>query len=164
MTYAIARYSRVFPVLALAVLSACGGGGGSNVATDDIDRYLGTWTGCISYTTTSGESYFTNEVQTLAKVNATAANLQRTLLNKYTDQECKILSSAYYRQYNSTITLLSPFALRGLNGHRIIEASGTYSETQYIAVDETGMQFRWGAGDVSAAPPTGWSFPYTKKQ
>lgn len=162
MSTVLSQITRIVSLLSMATLVACGGGGGSTSA-QGIDQFIGVWSGCISYVTSSGDTYFTIETQTFSKLTESAAHLSTKTLNKYTDDTCQTVKSAYYTQFDSTIALVKPFTLNGLTGYEVMETYNNYSSTNYIAVDSDRQTLYWGAGVVSNSAPTGWSYPFYKQ-
>lgn len=167
MTPQLAKLIRLVPILAFVSLSACGGGGGSSDGTpvsNGIEAYSGTWKTCAGYVLTDGSAIYTNETMTFNKIGSVSASLTSTWLNLYEGENCSKIKSAHYSQFTTTVNLVKTFSLLGLNGHQATETdSSGHSRTQYIAVDESGKNLYWGAGDVQSNPPTGWSAPYARQ-
>jgi hypothetical protein len=152
--------------VAIAALSACGGGG----SEDPADKYVGTWLGkCNSYTGSDGATYYRKLKRVLTKLNAGQLTGKSTQEGAYSDAVCsKSVSSAVTTfsggtQYNigKTVTILgaeaSEIASIDLGSNAALPGYMTVSNGQwYIATYDPSK------GETTI---TGWSAnsPYTKQ-
>ena len=139
------------------VLSACGGGTSDEAGF--VDAYLGAWKGCISLTA----GYQTNRIRVFSKGGANNMNVVIRDENRYSDQDCKVLTTTETVPYsaNNTIQLSKVLNFQGRTGH---EGTITYGpgtpEIFYVTV--SGNELRVGGGLTNGAF-LGWTDPYTKQ-
>ena len=149
--------------VAIAALSACGGGGGSS---DAADAYVGNWkSNCYSYVSTSGGTYYTNQVMSLNK--ASAAVLAATFSNAtaYSDSACKIALGALTASSPANISLGADITYSGAAAKAMVMTLADGQARQgFITANATNLNFVV-TGTDGKLPTSGWgaASPYTKQ-
>jgi hypothetical protein len=149
--------------LALAlgsILSACGGGSSEPVAP--IEKYLGTWSGCVAYAKPGNQTIFIKETISISRIDDTNGALTDLLQNEYSDDACTQQTLGGFSNGTFRITIGAPFELLGLLGNEatITPVVGAPSKL-YVAATDT--IFRLGAVHDSKGQPTDWSYPFYKQ-
>jgi hypothetical protein len=149
--------------VAIAALTACGGGGSSDAA----DTYVGNWkSNCFAYTGNDGSTYYQTSILTFAKASAT--ELAGTYSNSQAFYNSACTSSAGSKNDYSAIkiNLGAKATYQGASVDAMVYTIVSTGEARpgYIVADATKMNLVI-AGSTGALPSGGWGVasPYTKQ-
>jgi hypothetical protein len=151
------KFVKFSNLLVLAMVSsACG----TSDSADMVDAYIGSWKGCISAMTDS-VSYFTNRTRTFRKVDATHMLMDVQSDNRYSDDECAIVTGIeQVTTKDNAVQLSKTIKFMGHTGHGGVLTITDGTETFYITVESRSLRI---GSDVTVGVPTGWSYPYAKQ-
>lgn len=147
--------------IAIAALSACGGGDSSDAA----DSYTGNWkSNCYKFTATNGSSYYGQQLLTFSKASASelAGNYSKGVA--YTDAGCTNVAGnldtgpAFKVNIGAETTFLGAVAKA-----MVYTFADGQARQGFITADATKMNFV--ITDATGVRPGGWgaSSPYTKQ-
>jgi hypothetical protein len=148
--------------VAIAALSACGGGGSSDAA----DTFVGTWKSkCYSYTGNDGNTYYQTHKANFAKAAGAELALTYTESKAHSDGACANLLGTIPNAASAKINIGVEEAFLGAPANYMVYTVAATGEARqgYIKADST--QLLLVVSDASGQKPGGWSrvSPYTKQ-
>ena len=150
--------------VAIAALSACGGGD----STDVTDVYVGTWkSACYAGTSSTGQAFYTKRIRTLSKVSATELAGSTILDSPFSDAGCKNVAGTWNSNAasNTKYVLGAKANFLGANTDSYVATFSDNTQSAGFSVVNNSTQLYLVEYAIGAAIPTGWSStsPYTKQ-
>jgi hypothetical protein len=148
--------------VAIAALSACGGGGSSDAA----DAYVGTWkTNCFAYTGKDGNTYYQTYVSTFTKANAAEIAVTHANAKAHSNSACTNVLGDITAPGAWKLNIGAKTTFLGASVDAIVWSFPATGEARpgYMTTDSSKMSLVVVNTDGSI--PTGWSAtsPYTKQ-
>jgi hypothetical protein len=147
--------------VAIAALSACGGGDSSDVA----DSYTGTWkSNCFSYVANSGATLYGTQVLTMTKASGSELAGTYSSFIAHSDSGCKAVRGEVNSSSPTKFNIGAETTFLGASARAMVM---TFSDGQarqgFITADAAKMSFV--VTDATGARPGGWgaASPYTKQ-
>ena len=147
--------------MAVAALTACGGGGDADVA----DAYTGNWkSSCFAYVANSGATLYGTQVLTMTKT--TGAELIGTYSNTiaHSDPACKVVRQEITSSSPTKFNIGADTTFLGASAKAMVMTLVDGQARQgFITADASRMSFV--VTNASGAQPAGWgaASPYTKQ-
>jgi hypothetical protein len=149
-------------VVAIAALSACGGGDSSDAA----DAYVGNWKSkCASYVASSGRTFY--QTYTLSFAKTTPAEILGTYSNSiaYYDSGCTSSAGAKNNYNGIKINIGAKTTFLGAQADAMVYTLVSTGEARpgFITASDTAMNIV--VNNNNGTPPAGWgaASPYTKQ-
>jgi hypothetical protein len=148
--------------VAIAALSACGGGGSSDAA----DVYVGNWkSNCFAYTGNDGNTYYKTTIGNFAKSSAAEILVTYSTTKAHSNSSCTNVLGTITDPVAIKLNIGATTSFLGANANAIVYTIVSTGEARqgFIAADATKLNLV--VTDATGARPTGWgaSSPFTKQ-
>jgi hypothetical protein len=148
--------------LAIAALSACGGGGSADAA----DTYVGNWkSNCFAYTGNDGNTYYKTTIANFAKSSAAEIMVTYNTTKAHSNSACTTVLGTITDPGAIKINIGAATTFLGAAADNIVYTVVATGEarTGFMTANATNLSLV--ITDATGARPTGWgsSSPYTKQ-